>query len=88
MQNGSFTTCAANFYDSGGLTGNYSSNEGSELTICPDQPNSAVQVIFTSFDVEERFNTPDNPWDWMTVYNGTGTAGTAYISPTSGNEKF
>lgn len=88
MQNGSFTTCAANFYDSGGLTGNYSSNEGSELTICPDQPNSAVQVIFTSFDVEERFNTPDNPWDWMTVYNGTGTAGTSYISPTSGNEKF
>lgn len=88
MQNGSFTTCAANFYDSGGLAGNYSNGENSELTICPDQPNSAVQVIFTSFDVEERFNTPDNPWDWMSVYNGTGTAGTAYISPTSGNERF
>jgi subtilisin-like proprotein convertase family protein len=88
MQNGSFTTCAANFYDSGGLTGNYSNNESSELTICPDQPNSAIQVIFTSFDVEERFNTPNNPWDWMSVYNGTGTASAPYISPTSGNERF
>jgi hypothetical protein len=88
MQNGSFTTCAANFYDSGGLTGNYQNNESSELTICPDQPNSAIQVIFTAFDVEERFNTPNNPWDWMSVYNGTGTGGTAYVSPTSGNDRF
>ena len=63
MSNAQISTCAANFYDSGGLTGAYLINENFTLTISPDQPNSAIQVFFTAFNTEPNF-------DGLYVYDG------------------
>ena len=61
------TTCSAQFYDSGGLGGNYSNNESFTKTIYPSSANSLVQVVFNSFNTESGF-------DGMVIYNGPSTA--------------
>lgn len=63
MSNAQISTCAANFYDSGGLAGAYLNNENFTLTISPDQANSAIQVFFTAFNTEPNF-------DGLYVYDG------------------
>ncbi|MEX1193272.1 MAG: PKD domain-containing protein, partial [Brumimicrobium sp.] len=83
------TTCSGNFYDSGGSTGDYSSNETFTFTICPDTPGSLVEVDFTSFELE-------NNYDDLTIYDGdntgattlgtyTGNTGPGFVSATNGN---
>ncbi|KGO97470.1 hypothetical protein Q767_02430, partial [Flavobacterium enshiense DK69] len=69
MQNGTFSTCSGTFYDSGGNGGNYSANENYQMTFCPSTPGTYVQLQFTSWNVEGE------PWDFMTIYEGTGTTG-------------
>jgi gliding motility-associated-like protein len=69
MQNGSFSTCSGTFYDSGGAAGNYGANEVYQITFCPSTPGSYVQLNFSVFDIEGE------PFDYMTIYEGTGTAG-------------
>src|SRR3990167_8000832 len=44
-------TCAANFYDSGGV-GDYSNDENNTVTYCPDSPDKCIVVTFNVFDVE------------------------------------
>ncbi|MFN5793752.1 MAG: GEVED domain-containing protein [Bacteroidota bacterium] len=65
MGNGSnsYTTCSGTFYDSGGATGNYQSNENGTVTFFPSTPNSVLQVTFTSFDTEDLY-------DGLMIYNG------------------
>ncbi|SEQ22751.1 hypothetical protein SAMN05444005_1151, partial [Flavobacterium urocaniciphilum] len=70
MQNGSFTRCSGTFYDSGGNAGNYAASESYTMTICPSTPGTYVQLVFTSWNVEGE------PFDFMTIYNGTNTSGT------------
>jgi hypothetical protein len=67
MSNGTVTACDVNFYDSGGPTGNYLSNENFTLTIAPANANTAIAVIFSSFQIE-------NGWEFFTIYNGPTTA--------------
>ena len=43
---GTVTTCSDVFVDSGGLGGNYSSNENYEITICPDTAGNYIQLDF------------------------------------------
>ena len=74
MQNGSFTRCSGTFYDSGGNAGNYSADESYTMTICPGTPGQYVQLAFTAWSVEGE------PYDFMTIYNGTGTGGTVIAS--------
>ena len=69
MQNGTFSTCSGTFYDSGGVAGNYGPNEVYQITFCPPTPGSYVQLNFTDFDIEGE------PFDFMRIYEGTGTAG-------------
>lgn len=88
MSTGTVTTCAANFYDSGGADGNYGVDENHVLTICPDEPNRAIQVTFDSFEAEEFFFDPLDPFDYLEVYNGIGTNSAAYISPNTGGTRF
>jgi hypothetical protein len=84
-----FNSCNANYYDAGGLDGVYPDNENSVTTICPDQPNSAIKVVFTSFDLEQNLFFPLSPFDWISIYNGTGTnSSAAFIDPVSGTNKF
>ena len=67
MQNGTFNTCSGTFYDSGGATGNYTSNENYTITFCPDTPGDSMQLTFTDFLIE-GFGL-----DVMTIYNGDNT---------------
>lgn len=59
--------CDDDFYDSGDINGNYSDNENLTWTICPDDPAFAVQLDFTSFNVEAN-------WDALYLYDGTSTS--------------
>ncbi|WP_296378672.1 choice-of-anchor L domain-containing protein [Winogradskyella sp.] len=74
MQNGTFTRCAPDrFFDSGGSTGNYGSNENFQITLCPINFGEIVILDFT------RFSTQAGS-DIMTIYDGDSTA-----SPVIGN---
>ena len=67
MSNGTINACGGTISDSGGAGGNYGNSENFELIICPDVAGSAISLNFTTFDIE-------NAWDFLTVYNGSGTA--------------
>lgn len=67
MTNGTITTCGGTFYDSGGSSGNYSSNENYTLTFCPSVPNAKMTINFTSFIVETDY-------DFLLIYDGANTA--------------
>lgn len=58
--------CSGLFADPGGGTGNYSNNSNITYTLCPDAPGQAVQITFTSFNVEANF-------DFLTIYDGNTT---------------
>ncbi|MDC3388833.1 hypothetical protein OAX11_04925, partial [Flavobacteriaceae bacterium] len=62
-------TCSGTFVDSGGISGNYSSGENYQISFCPSDGNSYVQLEFSSFNVE------GNIYDFITVYEGIGAGG-------------
>ena len=71
-----FTTasdyCAGdNFYDNGGLGGNYLNNSSDTTVICPQTAGDVIEVIFNSFATEAGY-------DSLVVYNGSGTGGTSF----------
>ena len=66
--------CGGTFTDSGGPTNNYSNNENNTTTICPDTPNSFVQVIFTQFQLETN-------WDKLYIHNGSSVNDPLILSP-------
>lgn len=90
--------CGDSFYDSGGVSGNYSNNESRSVTICPETEGSNVTVTFTSFQVEGAganfcfdnlriYDGPDDSFPQITPASlglGTGTDGFCYQSPTDG----
>ena len=63
-------TCGQNFYDDGGVAGDYSSNAptGITYTICPGLPTEAVQLVFSSFNTEGGY-------DLLTIYNNNVASG-------------
>ncbi|WP_290839290.1 T9SS type A sorting domain-containing protein [Flavobacterium sp.] len=65
--------CGGMFVDSGGVAGNYSPNENSVITICPEQPGEAVLVTFTAFNTEVG-------WDALYVYDGNSIASPQILS--------
>ncbi|NNC85395.1 MAG: hypothetical protein HKN75_04880, partial [Bacteroidia bacterium] len=74
--------CAGDkFYDTGGANGNYSSNETTVTTICPDNPGDVILATFTAFDIETN-------WDALYVFDGASTASPLIASangPTQSN---
>lgn len=60
------SVCTGTFFDSGGSTGNYSSNENFTHTICSNAGN-CVAVDFTSFNTESGF-------DFLTIHDGPSAA--------------
>jgi gliding motility-associated-like protein len=69
MNNTAVSTCSGTFYDSGGQLGNYLASETYVKTFCPSTPGNYIQLNFSMFDVEGE------PFDYMTIYEGTGTGG-------------
>lgn len=67
MGNNITSACSGNFYDSGGGSGDYLTNENYTLTINPTTAGSLLQVTFNTFELESF-------WDELTVYNGNSTA--------------
>jgi len=61
--------CSGSVFDTGGIFGQYGSNEGITFTVCPDGNGNDININFNSFDVQS-FN------DMLSVYEGTSTAGT------------
>lgn len=65
---GAITTCAANFYDPGGPSANYPSNNANiTQTFYPSQAGAQLRVTFNSYDIETNF-------DYLYIYNGTSAA--------------
>jgi uncharacterized repeat protein (TIGR01451 family) len=59
-------TCESLWYDSGGPDGGALMNANEIVSICPGDSNQVVSVVFTSFDVENR-------WDVLYIYDGPNT---------------
>jgi len=66
---GTVTTCSDVFVDSGGLGGNYSSNENNQITICPDTAGNYIELNFTTINIE------GGAFDFLILYNGTSSLG-------------
>jgi N-acetyl-anhydromuramyl-L-alanine amidase AmpD len=60
------TTATGNFTDSGGSTGNYSSDER-QLTLIQPAGATSITLNFTSFNTEAG-------WDYMFIYDGATTS--------------
>jgi len=67
IENGTFNICQGTFLDTGGGgAGQYSNNETFTMTICPDNAGDKVQLVFTSFGLQ-------NMSDFMNIYDGDDT---------------
>ncbi|TYB77199.1 T9SS type A sorting domain-containing protein [Bizionia myxarmorum] len=77
--------CGGNFYDEGGLAGDYSNNSNITTTICPDLPGDTVNVNFTFFSTENRGAT--DCWDGLTIHDGPD-ATAATIDPPGGGTRW
>lgn len=86
--------CGTTFYDSGGASGNYFSNELSTTTLTPDIPGTAVTVTFTAFDLESCcdellvYDGPDATYPLLGTFAGTAIPGPFTSSDPSGALTF
>ena len=64
------STCSGNFVDSGGNSGNYSSNENEALTFTASSGNE-VRVNFTDFSLEGHILCI---FDYLRIYDGPNTS--------------
>lgn len=56
--NTTVTQCSGTFFDSGGNGGTYGVSESRTITICPGVAGNKVNLLFTSFALE-------NGWDFL-----------------------
>lgn len=66
--NNSYSLCSGNLYDNGGSAGNYSNNSNGYTVLNPSVPGNFVRVSGSI--------TAEGGYDYLTIYDGTGTAGT------------
>lgn len=67
MTNGTFNTCSGSFYDSGGPSGNYGTNQNMTITFCSSTPGQQIYLQFTAFNIFSNL-------DYLYVYNGPNAA--------------
>lgn len=68
--------CGGQFYDNGGINGDYLPNSNQTVTICPTFPVFVVTVIFTSFNTQAG-------QDGLYVYNGSTVVPSEQIASTN-----
>ena len=94
MANGSVTTCAGDFFDSGGSAGSYSSNETFVETFYPSSPANMIRFTFSAFSTESGYDTltiyngPTSSYAVIGKYHGTTSPGTVTASNASGALTF
>ena len=77
--NDSISMCGGVIFDDGGPGGDYSNSQTSSLVVYPATPGALVQIQGTY--------TGEGCCDYISIYDGVGTAGTQFIhtcSPSSG----
>lgn len=79
---GVLTDCSGTLYDSGGIDGNYPSNQSAHITISPVGATN-VQLNFVYFDVEEEATCD---YDRLNVYDGPSVASPLIGSYCNGSE--
>lgn len=90
QQNGTFSACGGNYYDSGGSSSNYSNNENSTITFCPSSAGQYVTLTFTAVDIESCcdqiliYNGPNATYPLLTTITGTTLPGCAIQSTDAG----
>ncbi len=67
MENSTITTCQGIFYDSGGNSASYQSNEDYTMTFLPVESYGKVICNFLSFDIEDDYACD---YDWLKIYDG------------------
>ena len=67
------------FLDSGGRSGDYSINENTTYTICPDNAGDVVNVEFIAFSAEN--NAATGCYDGLTIYDGPDNTAPTIDSP-------
>jgi uncharacterized repeat protein (TIGR01451 family) len=67
MQNGTIITCIANFFDTGGESGDYTDNQNFTLTLTPATEGAMMNVEFLSFATESGY-------DYLYIYDGTSVS--------------
>ncbi|MEI2760272.1 MAG: PKD domain-containing protein [Bacteroidia bacterium] len=67
MSSTNVSTCAGNFYDSGGGGANYGLNQNTTMTLCSNTAGQCIRISFTAFNLENNF-------DFLRIYNGPNTA--------------
>jgi gliding motility-associated-like protein len=88
MNTSAVNTCSGNFYDPGGIGGNYGNNNLNTMTFCSSTPGDEIVFNFTLFDVENGFDDliiydgPNAASPLIGTYTGTNSPGT--VSSTSG----
>ncbi len=70
--NQSYTNCAANWTDGGGVSGNYANSQNYTVTFCPTNPGDAVRVDFLSFATQGSGGTCN---DFLDVWMANSNAG-------------
>ncbi|PNQ73820.1 hypothetical protein C1T31_05675 [Hanstruepera neustonica] len=80
--------CGGIYVDSGGVLGNYSTNELRTTTISPDVAGEAVTITFTYVDIESSSfgNGTNSCWDFLTIYNGPSTSSPVLAQTLCGEE--
>ncbi len=66
--NNSYSLCSGNLYDSGGSAVNYATNSDGYTILNPSVPGNLVRVSGSI--------TAESGYDYLTIYEGSGTAGT------------
>ncbi|MDD2527840.1 MAG: C25 family cysteine peptidase [Lentimicrobiaceae bacterium] len=67
MANGSITACTGLFYDSGGATAAYQSNENFTQTFYPGSTGKMIRMVFSTFNTESNY-------DKLHIYNGSNVS--------------
>ena len=88
---GTVTTCAGDFYDSGGDIGTYSSDEDYMMTFCSNNAvNTHVRLYFWEFSIEPSdtlyiYNGPDDTSPLIGAYNNTNSLALHAVIATAAN---